>query len=105
MPESPRPGMGQDEKDRLGQALHDAHQDELRRDAETRKDDWLPDDKLDGLTRAELVEEANRRGLHPGRIAAKDDLLALLRGPAQPAEEKPKRASRTAKNDEQGEEQ
>lgn len=101
MPDHPRPGMGQDEKDRLGQQAHELRQAELRKLGEERRDSWLPDDKLDGCTQSQLVEEADRRGLAVGRRAPKEVLLELLRGPEQPpAEEKPAKTNRSKTKDE-----
>jgi hypothetical protein len=51
MAKSARPGMGQDEKDRLGLAQIRAAE----------RDTWAVDDDLDGMNRPELEAEAAKR--------------------------------------------
>jgi hypothetical protein len=79
MAEVAHPGMGQDEKDRIGQA------DMTRRRLEA--GEQLPDDQLSNLTKDELAGLARRRGIDVKPGASKPEILNALRGvAAKPAE-------------------
>lgn len=81
MAKEPRPGMGQDEKDKLGQAAHDALQKDLALE-QAAKDvgGWQPDEALEGLEVEALREEADRRGLALPKSLAKDETIRRLQG-------------------------
>jgi hypothetical protein len=72
MAKEPRPGMGQDEKDKLGQAAHDALQKDLALEAAARTvGGWRPDEELADLSGEDLAAEAAARGVTlPKSIAA-----------------------------------
>ena len=74
MAEVARPGMGQDEKDRIGQA------EMTRRRVEA--GEQLGDDQLDVLTKDELAAQARRRGVDVRAGATKNEILRALRGTA-----------------------
>jgi hypothetical protein len=60
----PKPGMGQKEKDQLGQAAHDARQAELAREqAEVAMRGWTADANLEGMDADALRAEADLRGV------------------------------------------
>lgn len=75
----PRPGMGQDEKDRLGKALAEARaQDELvaQRAAELAR--WTPDETLDSFDREQLLAEAELRRVTVRANASEDTIRKAL---------------------------
>ncbi len=84
--------MGQDEKDRIGQAEMDE-----RRAAEAAEavgtepeagSGQFPDDQLEGLTRDQLVAEAASRGIDIRSGVTKPQIIeVLLQHPEQPGEE------------------
>lgn len=85
-----RKPMGQDEKDRIGQAEMDE-----RRAAENRgrtpsgpsRVNWVADDQLEGLDKAGLVAEAQLRNVVVKASATRQDIIDALRGgAAQPAQ-------------------
>jgi hypothetical protein len=71
MAKEPKPGMGQKEKDQLGQAAHDARQLDLAREqAELAMRAWTADPNLEGMDAAGLRGEAELRGVDlPQRIS------------------------------------
>lgn len=81
MAKQARPGMGQEEKDKLGAETHAARQraDALDRQAAARGT-WTPDDDLDDKTAEELQAEAELRELPVPKSASRDELLKRLRG-------------------------
>ncbi len=72
MAEVAHPGMGQDAKDRIGQA----EMLQRRLDAGER----LADDQLDGLSRDQLAEQARLRGVDVKANATVKDIIGVLRG-------------------------
>jgi hypothetical protein len=86
MPEQPRPGIPQSEKDRLGAALREAE----ARTAAAASTQPHADDGLDGLTKNQLAVEAARQGVAVKADATKQDIISALRGqaaePAAPEE-------------------
>jgi hypothetical protein len=89
MPDEPRPGMPQEEKDRLGAELRAAQQREER----LARSEVVADDQLERLTKDHLLEEADRRGVLGVLVRASDtkpQILAALRGQAsEQAEQAP----------------
>lgn len=79
--QAPRPGMGQDEKDRLGLA-------QLRA---AERGGWTPDWQLDDLTAAELADEASRRRVpvSASEAKSKDKLLKAVRAVDDDPEPRP----------------
>jgi hypothetical protein len=76
--------MGQDEKDRIGQAEMDARRAEERGEAsESLADEHntglVADEDLDGLDRPGLVEEAARRGIDIRSGVTKPQIIDVLR--------------------------
>jgi hypothetical protein len=67
-----RKPMGQDEKDKIGQA------EMTRRRLEA--GERLPDDQLDGLSRDELAAQAGLRGVEVKANATSKDIISALRG-------------------------
>ncbi len=76
--DAPRPGMPQSEKDKLGRRFHEAEQRRLA--AERGEIVVLPDEQLENLTKDELLEEAERRGVEVKTSATKTEIAAALRG-------------------------
>jgi hypothetical protein len=74
MAEVARPGMSQDEKDRIGQA------EMTRRRIEA--GEQVPDDQLDTLTKDELADQARLRGVEVKAGANQTAILHALRGSA-----------------------
>jgi len=71
MAKEPRPGMGQEEKDQLGQAAHDAFQRELLLEAlAAALPTWVPDEHLEALDAEGLRAEAERRQVQPAKASA-----------------------------------
>ncbi len=75
MAEVARPGTGQDEKDRIGQA------EMTRRRIEA--GEQVPDDQLDGLGKDELAAQARLRGVDVKAGASAAAILRALRGQAE----------------------
>lgn len=72
MAEVARPGMGQDDKDRAGQA------EMTRRRIEA--GELLPDDQLDSLSKEDLAKQAALRGVDVEPGATKPEIRRALRG-------------------------
>jgi hypothetical protein len=70
MAKEPKPGMGQKEKDQLGQAAHEARQVEVAREAaDLAMRSWTPDVNLEGVDLDALRAEAELRGVDlPQRV-------------------------------------
>jgi hypothetical protein len=71
--------MGQDEKDRIGQAEMDARRAEERGEASEGLVDDVPDDELDDLTRDRLVAVAATRGIDIRSGVTKPQIIEVLR--------------------------
>lgn len=64
MAKEARPGMGQDEKDKIGQEAHEARQKDLAlQEAAAGLPGWRPDDTLEALDAEGLRAEAETRGV------------------------------------------
>lgn len=85
-----RKPMGQDEKDRIGQAEMDQRRAEERGEAPVHDHNTgsVADDQLDGLTREELVAEAAQRGIDVRSGVTKPQIIeVLLQHPEQTGKE------------------
>lgn len=79
MAKEPRPGMGQEEKDKLGQAAHEAYQKELALEAGAREQStWTADEELEALDVEALRAEADRRGVPLPKSVSRDAAIARL---------------------------
>jgi hypothetical protein len=92
MAEVAHPGMGQDEKDRIGQAEMDERRAAEVADAAGPTPEagsgQFPDDQLEGLTRDQLVAEAAGRGIDVRSGVTKPQIIEVLRQhPEQAGEE------------------
>jgi hypothetical protein len=84
----PRPGMGQDEKDRLGRELAEARaQDELVAARAATMARWTPDDVLDTYDKPQLLQEAELRQVEVRTSASKDKIIAALKAARDEAAE------------------
>jgi hypothetical protein len=88
MPEEPRPGMPQSEKDRLGAELRaQAEREQRQADLAAGRITATPDDQLDGLDKPSLLAEAEARGVEVRASATKPEILTALRSEAAPADQ------------------
>lgn len=83
----PRPGMGQDEKDRLGAALREqAEADALRQVRAAEMARWVPDVNLGGLDKDALLAEAELRRVEVKGSWSKERIVQALRDARREAE-------------------
>jgi hypothetical protein len=85
----PRPGMGQDEKDQLGQAIHEQANREAALEAAFRsRDRWLPDERLDddAIPSEALRAEAELLGVAAPKSIARGELVRRIRARRTEAE-------------------
>jgi hypothetical protein len=71
--------MGQDEKDRIGQAEMDARRAEEAGESPGHAAGQFPDDQLESLTREQLVAEAASRGIDVRSGVTKPQIIEVLR--------------------------
>jgi hypothetical protein len=84
----PRPGMPQDEKDKLGQALAEARaQDELVQARAATMASWTPDDVLETYDKDQLLAEAELRQVEVKTSASKDTIVKALKAARSEASE------------------